>query len=121
MTAEQVHTSHNNDRASGVVRSLGPVLGILAAGWILVYGLVLEAPGIPLGALAFLPALALGLLVMTQNREHPRRWLYALAPAAFGLIAASVIFGMLVGGGATAWWIVGAIVVAVPFLLAAAV
>ena len=102
------------------LRLLAPTLGVLTALMVILYGIVLGAPGgIFIFAPAFVPVLALAVAVGNPPKGHPGRSLMlAMAPIAVGLLTAILVFGSFTGGElSTAWWVVGGLLGAAPFLV----
>lgn len=104
------------------LRVLAPILGILAAAMVMVYGIVLNAPGggvftfLP----AFIPAIVLAFAVGDPPKGHPgRTLLLAMIPAAMGLLTATLVFGSYPQsvGVTTWWWVVGGLLSAAPFVV----
>ncbi len=102
------------------LRLLAPALGVLTALMVILYGIVLEAPGgMFIFAPTFVPVLALAIAVGNPPKGHPGRSLMlAMAPLAMGLLTATLVFGSFTRGEvATAWWVVGGLLSAAPFLV----
>ncbi|ROR72173.1 hypothetical protein EDD31_0521 [Bogoriella caseilytica] len=99
---------------------VAPVLGMLTMAVLLVHGFAIsdELP-VPSVVVTIMPAFVLALMVGNPPREHPRRWvLQASPPAAMGLVVATTLFGLTLVDS-PAWWIGGAVVSTVPFLVVA--
>lgn len=97
-----------------------PVLGLLTMAVLLLHGFVIsdELP-VPSVVVTIMPAFVLALMVGNPPRERPRRWvLQASPPAAMGLVVATTLFGLTLVDS-PAWWIGGAVISTVPFLVAA--
>lgn len=107
------------DDANGVplMRMIGPLLGLATAAWILVYGLALEAPGIvPLGVLSFVPGI--GMAILLGSRQGSARWPLALMPITFGVVTVVILIGTVALEDSIAWWVSGAVLAFLPFMLA---
>lgn len=102
--------------------TLAPILGVLTAFLVLLYGIVLSAPAG--GIFIFAPAVVLALIVGNPPRDHHRRyWILAMAPLAMGILAGTVLIGRLWldEGLDQWWWLMGGFVSAAPFLLAGSI
>lgn len=102
---------------------LAPILGVLTAAMVVVYGIVLDAPGggvftfLP----AFIPAIVLAYATVNPPKGSPgRTLLLAMPPVAIGLLTATLVFGSypLSDGITVWWWAIGGLLNAVPFVVA---
>ena len=103
----------------GGLRILAPLLGLATTGWLLVYGLALDAPGVvPLGILALLPAVALAAVLGSRvSTSGNARWSLALMPVAMGIVVVTLLVGTLAVPDLLAWWVVGGVLACLPFVL----
>lgn len=108
-----------NSPTAHTISMAAPVLGVVTAAWLMVYGLVLDAPGVPANLVAFLPAALLVLWVASRTREVSSTWIYAMMPIALGLITVTLLVGEFVlddGGAGSVFWVAGGLASALPFL-----
>lgn len=100
---------------------LAPALGVLTALMVILYGVVLGAPGgVFIFLPAFVPVIALAVAVGDPPKDHPGRLLMlAMAPVAVGVLTAILVFGSFTLGEAAGnwWWVVGGLLSAAPFLV----
>lgn len=106
-----------NSPNARTITLLAPLLGVATAAWLIVFGLVLQAPGLPVAALAFLPAALLVLWVAIRKQDRSSTWVYAMMPVAFGLITLTILVGdHVISGDGSAFWVAGGLMSALPFL-----
>lgn len=109
-------TVTNNPNAR-TIALLAPIMGLATAAWLIVYGLVLDAPGVPLAALAFLPAALMVLWVAIRKQDRSSTWVYAMMPVALGLITVTILVGEhVISGDGSAFWVAGGLLSGAPFL-----
>ncbi len=103
---------------SPTVATTALLLGALLVAALLGYGLVLDAPGLaPLGLLVYAPLFVMTLVAAAAERRGGPvgPWAGALLPLAVGAVTVTLLVGTFVIPDATAWWVVGAVVSALPF------
>lgn len=115
--------SNSTQRGLRFLPVLGPILGLLTAGFLIASAVGLgsdaaESEFILTVLPAYIPAIVLAILIGNPSREQPRRLaLMAMAPAAFGLVVITVLIRFPFPE-ATVLMIAGAVLSAVPFFAA---
>ncbi|MGC5629326.1 hypothetical protein ACPYO6_13915 [Georgenia sp. Z1344] len=109
-----------HDRTARLVY-IGPLLGFLAAGALVLTGLDPARDGGSTNLLSlvpvYIPPLMLALAVGNPPKNHPRRHVLLTTPAAaFGLVTVTLVVGSILLD-TLAWWIGGAVGSAVPFVV----
>jgi hypothetical protein len=107
--------------ARGAMQFRAGVLGLGIADVVLLvtYGVVLKAPTVStMSVLVLLPVFALMIASASVSGVPPRRrMLYnILTPITGGLVAVTLVFGMVFFPGSVVWWVPAALLSAAPFL-----
>lgn len=108
-----------NQRTAPLTRWVILGLGIVEIALLIFIGSLPSTGSLQLiSILPFIPVIAMWLLIAQGNFPHQKRTLfYSLTPIAAALVVITVLLGTIVLPGVMTWWIIGAIVSAVPFLV----